>query len=915
MLETRETVDSSQRMRFALAQTGGGMIEGGWVTSVTKDGFENVRESDMKGLRTAAHAASRAAAGGTNAVAELDSIIKEARKAGKAGGSKPETMAAVVAAAKADATTLGKAAAAQGDTSAAAAAALTAAAAKMEKQTSSGLGEKKSARGDGSKSDRESKSAPTTPKASASGGTTPKGAKSAPTSARKEGPDYDKLREELKAKVTKAREDVMKYVSKKPPTEEVLKANKYERVEAHRPSGRSDEMPSRHRDTPLSSLVLMFNCCRCTFELLAGDLSTLPESEALEMKSLFNNTTIGRVKIAPEKGTPFIDRVEFPNEWRIGDEHGLIHDGLQGDGELEIRLEWRVEDPKKNDGTLILSAAMINVNPWLAYGCAEGARMMMRKATDTMGKCCTVQRTLRDDSVVVRVDGVMGETTVDPTPLSVVRTSNVRHESGTHLFFLQDKACVDVFVEPWPEKTIDVKEGSRHRLRVLAQTVSGWVTWKAKDGTENMRQPKDTEAGDFSMLVVHGRPLKVSSGFVEEKGVGDKTAMLPVKQLVNVMEIRQADDDSIRANVTTVAESTAPLTTALNEFNHSVQQFDVVAEYEAARTNYCEDIVDREQLVEDAITGNMLRIKDQTLHVSTAADVVDNLNIPPEWRVDDVRDLVSLFLVPSPHRSNGMHSAQPVLVRAGPGTGKTWMTKQAVFTLADKLKANSGHGIRLVPIVVYVQRIVFLIREGHSGGLLQLYIEACYAGKKMEAWRKMLIQAFEMRALIVLIDGVDEAAGLRDEIEAFIHKDLVPSGNRVLVTSRPEGVTLRRYTGRFVIMNLNELTNEQQRKVINIQMHGSLFFDHLLSLGEVSGLHGCGRMIAFLALPSHVIAHAPPFRRSASGLMMPMLNCVRACRVSSRLYTRRTGSNGRRTRSWHAKGSRRFGIRKSGRSI
>ena len=238
-------------------------------------------------------------------------------------------------------------------------------------------------------------------------------------------------------------------------------------------------------------------------------------------------------------------------------------------------------------------------------------------------------------------------------------------------------------------------------------------------------------------------------------------------------------------------------------------------------------------MVEDAITGNMLRIKDQTLHVSTATDVVDNTSVPPEWRVDDVRDLVALMLTPSPHRPNGMHSAQPTLVRAGPGTGKTWMTKQAVFTLADKLKFNAGPGIRLVPIVVYVQRIVFLIREGHAGGLLQLYIEACFAGKKMEGWRKMLIQAYEMRALIVLIDGVDEAAGLRDEIETFVHNELVPSGNRVLVTSRPEGVTTARYMGRFVIMNLNELTNEQQRRVINIQMDGSQFFDHLLSLGEV----------------------------------------------------------------------------------
>ena len=157
---------------------------------------------------------------------------------------------------------------------------------------------------------------------------------------------------------------------------------------------------------------------------------------------------------------------------------------------------------------------------------------------------------------------------------------------------------------------------------------------------------------------------------------------------------------------------------------------------------------------------------------------------------------------------------------------------------------GAGHkdGIRLVPVVVFVQRIVYLVREGQKpeseGGekfdLLPRYIESVYAGKKYEHWRDMLMQAYEMRALIVLLDGVDEAAGLRDDIENFVHMELVPSGNRVLVTSRPEGVTLSLYMARFVIMNLSELTNQQQRAVINIQMQGSQFFDHQLSLGEVS---------------------------------------------------------------------------------
>ena len=58
----------------------------------------------------------------------------------------------------------------------------------------------------------------------------------------------------------------------------------------------------------------------------------------------------------------------------------------------------------------------------------------------------------------------------------------------------------------------------------------------------------------------------------------------------------------------------------------------------------------------------------------------------------------------------------------------------------------------------------------------------------------MLLQAFDMRALIILVDGVDEAAGMRDIVEAFVHYELVTSGNRLVVTSRPEGVCVKLVT-------------------------------------------------------------------------------------------------------------------------
>ena len=96
----------------------------------------------------------------------------------------------------------------------------------------------------------------------------------------------------------------------------------------------------------------------------------------------------------------------------------------------------------------------------------------------------------------------------------------------------------------------------------------------------------------------------------------------------------------------------------------------------------------------------------------------------------------------------------------------------------------------------------------------------------------MLLQAYEVRALVALVDGVDEAAGMRDIVEAFVHYELVPSGNRLVVTSRPEGVDLEDYKTRFVVMNLLELSQEQQRNVIQMQLQGNAFFEHLVNIAE-----------------------------------------------------------------------------------
>ena len=94
----------------------------------------------------------------------------------------------------------------------------------------------------------------------------------------------------------------------------------------------------------------------------------------------------------------------------------------------------------------------------------------------------------------------------------------------------------------------------------------------------------------------------------------------------------------------------------------------------------------------------------------------------------------------------------------------------------------------------------------------------------------MLLMAWEQRALVIMMDGVDEAAGERETVEEFLHFELVPSGNRVVVTSRPTGVNRELYDRYWVVVELLPLTNELQRRVIKMQMKGNKFFDFLMTL-------------------------------------------------------------------------------------
>ena len=140
--------------------------------------------------------------------------------------------------------------------------------------------------------------------------------------------------------------------------------------------------------------------------------------------------------------------------WRFGYEYNLQHDGLQGDGSLEARVEWK-------DG-LTKHVVVLRLDPWLAYGCSEGARLSIRRPGSLEGRSGTVQRTLRDDSVVVRLDGQVVEATIDPTPHTVIRAANPRHDVGTRLLFVHEGSCVDATVMEWAAHGALPHRGTSH---------------------------------------------------------------------------------------------------------------------------------------------------------------------------------------------------------------------------------------------------------------------------------------------------------------------------------------------------------------------------------------------------------------------------------------------------------------------
>jgi len=69
---------------------------------------------------------------------------------------------------------------------------------------------------------------------------------------------------------------------------------------------------------------------------------------------------------------------------------------------------------------------------------------------------------------------------------------------------------------------------------------------------------------------------------------------------------------------------------------------------------------------------------------------------------------------------------------------------------------------------------------------------AAGVGNEYHAWP--LMQAVQMRSLVVVLDGIDEAAGLASDMTRLAVSTLAPLGIRIFATSSPDGYDRHEYT-------------------------------------------------------------------------------------------------------------------------
>ena len=122
----------------------------------------------------------------------------------------------------------------------------------------------------------------------------------------------------------------------------------------------------------------------------------------------------------------------------------------------------------------------------------------------------------------------------------------------------------------------------------------------------------------------------------------------------------------------------------------------------------------------------------------------------------------------------------------------------------------------MVPILIKVQQLQRRLIDqpddfGTAWNWVDAFLRLQYRGQP--AVYHFLRQALLSRRVLLLLDGLDEGAAKRDEIQRHVTEVLAPQGHVMLCTSRPAGVTEESFPG-FRRLHLLPLTQQKQQEAL-----------------------------------------------------------------------------------------------------
>jgi hypothetical protein len=254
------------------------------------------------------------------------------------------------------------------------------------------------------------------------------------------------------------------------------------------------------------------------------------------------------------------------------------------------------------------------------------------------------------------------------------------------------------------------------------------------------------------------------------------------------------------------------LSIRLHPWNHAplVLPFD---SFEALRSRHASTLCSQHSSIVDALSGQRLDIFDQCVPIKVIEKTEQAL--PTLSKVAEVAGLASWLLAAHAARRDSADAgpAACLLLTAPPAAGKTCLMSQLVMHVLQSKECD------MVPILIKVQELQrHLLNEAtklifeHSWNWVDAFLQ-CVHGAGSDLYC-MLRQALMARRALVLLDGIDEGGKARDQIERHVTKVLAPQGHVMLVTSRPAGLESERFRQHFVRVQLEPLTEEQQKEVV-----------------------------------------------------------------------------------------------------